>query len=539
MTEIMMGLCRPESQRDGLQAARFVPFIAYCDSCYRKSLRRDLPCLSFLVWQHFHEHDTLFWQRLLITSLLDSQVAQVRISKIGVHGLFDRFNHDIDFNPAERITIMTGPNGIGKTMILRILDALFNRPVRSLEPMPFREVQVTFDDYSTIRVTRITGQRDSKGGRGDLTLELWQAGSTIPAEKFEPTEKTNEENMPFPSHAIGDFIPTLRRVGAEEWLDVRTNQLMDLDDVIVEYGDELPVVARTFDGSHRTFDVPQSIPSWLEEKRKAIPVRLIGTERLTNPSSNRRRAIASHRDYKRLAAHRTVRQYSEDLAQRVQRTLTEYGTLSQSLDRTFPARVVEAPTTFAPSVDVLKQKLSEVEERRSRLVEAGLLVQQEEDLRVPVIDAVAVDESRRGVLAVYAEDALSKLGVFEDLYDRINALKTIANARFLYKKVSVSTNGLEVEALDGSNLDLEMLSSGEQHELVLLYDLLFGVTENSLIMIDEPELSLHVAWQDEILSDLQKMADLSQFRALLATHSPQVIGDRWDLTVELKGPDEK
>ena len=456
----------------------------------------------------------------------------MRISKIGVYGLFDRFNHDIDFNPAERITIMTGPNGIGKTMILRILDALFNRPARSLEPMPFREVQITFDDYSTIRVSRKTAQRDSKRGRGRLALELWEAGSTIPAERFEPTEKINEEDMPFPSHAIDDFIPTLRRVGAEEWLDVRTNELMDLDDVIVEYGDELPVVARTFDG-------PQSIPSWLEERRKAIPVRFIGTERLTNPSSHRRRAIGIRRDYKRLTAHRTVRQYSEDLAQRVQRTLTEYGTLSQSLDRTFPARVVEAPTTLAPSVDVLKQRLSEVEERRSRLVEAGLLVQQEEDLRVPVIDAVAVDESRRGVLAVYAEDALSKLGVFEDLYDRINALKTIANARFLYKRVSVSTNGLEVEALDGSNLDLEMLSSGEQHELVLLYDLLFGVTENSLIMIDEPELSLHVAWQDEILSDLQKMADLSGFRALLATHSPQVIGDRWDLTVELKGPDEK
>jgi predicted ATP-binding protein involved in virulence len=93
-----------------------------------------------------------------------------------------------------------------------------------------------------------------------------------------------------------------------------------------------------------------------------------------------------------------------------------------------------------------------------------------------------------------------------------------------------------VEAPDGSELDLEMLSSGEQHELVLLYDLLFETSKNALVMIDEPELSLHVAWQDEVLKDLLEMAELSDFDVLLATHSPLIIGDRWDLTVELKGP---
>ena len=80
-----------------------------------------------------------------------------------------------------------------------------------------------------------------------------------------------------------------------------------------------------------------------------------------------------------------------------------------------------------------------------------------------------------------------------------------------------------------------MLSSGEQHQLVLLYDLLFDTKSDSLVMIDEPELSLHVEWQREMLSDLQQMADLSQFSVLLATHSPQIIGDRLDLTVELSG----
>jgi predicted ATP-binding protein involved in virulence len=58
-----------------------------------------------------------------------------------------------------------------------------------------------------------------------------------------------------------------------------------------------------------------------------------------------------------------------------------------------------------------------------------------------------------------------------------------------------------------------------------------------LILIDEPELSLHVAWQVQFLKDLARVIKLSSFDVLLATHSPQIIDTRWDLTVELKGPD--
>jgi len=98
--------------------------------------------------------------------------------------------------------------------------------------------------------------------------------------------------------------------------------------------------------------------------------------------------------------------------------------------------------------------------------------------------------------------------------------------------------GFDFIAHDGSPLSTTDLSSGEQHELVLMYELLFNVKPNSLIMIDEPELSLHVAWQMQFLDDLQSIIALSEFDILLATHSPQIINKRWDLTVELQGPDK-
>jgi predicted ATP-binding protein involved in virulence len=141
-------------------------------------------------------------------------------------------------------------------------------------------------------------------------------------------------------------------------------------------------------------------------------------------------------------------------------------------------------------------------------------------------------------LAVYAQDARRKLGVFDDVFAKIDLFKKIVNSRFLHKSIAVGQSGVGVMTASGSQLDPLLLSSGEQHELVMLYELLFRVSKNSIILIDEPEISLHVVWQDEFLKDLGQMAELSQFHALIATHSPQIIGDRWDLTVELKGPAE-
>jgi predicted ATP-dependent endonuclease of OLD family len=72
---------------------------------------------------------------------------------------------------------------------------------------------------------------------------------------------------------------------------------------------------------------------------------------------------------------------------------------------------------------------------------------------------------------------------------------------------------------------------------VLLFELLFEIEPATLVLIDEPEISLHIAWQAQFLDDLFEMAHLSQFDVLLATHSPDIIGKHWNLTVELKGPE--
>ena len=449
----------------------------------------------------------------------------MRLAHVGVYGLFDRFNHDLAFSATEPITIMIGPNGFGKTMILRILDGLFNSPLKSLERLPFRQVYVLFDDSSSLTVERIPPRDSSERQSNRRIVQLnYKPATGRPSHVTSEEAHIFEEDLPFPVDMIEELIPNLDQVGPAQWRDLRTREVLDLDDVVANYGEQLPEQP----APHRNELV------LLRELRQLMPVRLIGIERLTLSPDREPHWTGVGRRYRNTASQRTVRHYSDNLAEKVRQTLTQYATLAQALDRTFPGRVVEELSNPAVSSGELRQQLTEVEEKRSQIVEAGLLGQEHEGLSVPNIPSM--DEAMVGLLAVYVQDANDKLSVFDDLYARVNTFRRIANSRLLYKQVSISSEGLKVEAMDGSALDLEMLSSGEQHELVLLYNLLFNVARNSLIMIDEPELSLHVAWQEDFVSDLYEMARLSEFRVLLATHSPQVIGDRWDLTVELKGP---
>ena len=128
-----------------------------------------------------------------------------------------------------------------------------------------------------------------------------------------------------------------------------------------------------------------------------------------------------------------------------------------------------------------------------------------------------------------------KFKVFENLLDRVELLQDIINSRFLYKTMTVDkTHGFLFETdTTKQRIPLASLSSGEQHELVLAFELLFRVTEQPLILIDEPELSLHVTWQHKFLDDIERISALANLDFLVATHSPSIIHNRQDLMVEL------
>ena len=71
---------------------------------------------------------------------------------------------------------------------------------------------------------------------------------------------------------------------------------------------------------------------------------------------------------------------------------------------------------------------------------------------------------------------------------------------------------------------------------MLFYELLFKVAPGPLVLIDEPEISLHIVWQEQFLQDAQEVAKLTEIDMIVATHSSEIITNRRDLLVNLEGP---
>ena len=66
------------------------------------------------------------------------------------------------------------------------------------------------------------------------------------------------------------------------------------------------------------------------------------------------------------------------------------------------------------------------------------------------------------------------------------------------------------------------------------YELLFETPDKALILIDEPEISMHIVWQMRLVCDLEKIcAALKGAKAIVATHSPQILGGHRSLQVDL------
>jgi predicted ATP-binding protein involved in virulence len=447
----------------------------------------------------------------------------MRIKKITVKNLFGTFCHEVPLNMEDHITIIHGPNGIGKTILLKMLNALFRSSYEELRHIPFSELSMDFDDESTLRLKKEikldVDERDEGGDHSKLVFEFDKRDSD---RKLYEVPSIRREEIRLPLGMIDEVIPVLERIGSETWIHVPTQDKLSLEAVLDRFGDSLPI-GRVYKKGM------ENKPDWLKEIQKSIRIRFIETQRLFGFSYSR-----SSRKYEE--SHRmipTVVTYSKELAAAIQEKLAEYAELSQSLDRTFPTRLVKGNAPHKPTIDGLRYDLSKLEEKRSRLMDAGLLDREEE---IDFKEFQDIDDSNINVLSVYVDDVKEKLKVFDELTDKIDLLVKIINSRFLYKEMSISKKeGFIFETSDGQRISPTDLSSGEQHELVLNYELLFKVKPNSLILIDEPELSLHVIWQQQFLRDLQEIIKLAGFDVMLATHAPDIIHDRWDLTVELGG----
>jgi ABC-type uncharacterized transport system ATPase subunit len=79
--------------------------------------------------------------------------------------------------------------------------------------------------------------------------------------------------------------------------------------------------------------------------------------------------------------------------------------------------------------------------------------------------------------------------------------------------------GLQISTQVGETLEPDQLSSGEQELLILFCEVISALKPDTILFIDEPELSLNISWQKNLLDALLKCSSGSNVQFLIATHA--------------------
>ena len=105
---------------------------------------------------------------------------------------------------------------------------------------------------------------------------------------------------------------------------------------------------------------------------------------------------------------------------------------------------------------------------------------------------------------------------FQDMIDELFS--------YTHKKIDRKSNDI-VFYQNGERLLPYKLSSGEKQMLVILLTVLVRDDDHCVLFMDEPEASLHIEWQQKLISMIRELNPNVQI--ILTTHSPAVIMEGW------------
>lgn len=415
-----------------------------------------------------------------------------------ITGLFKRFDHHIRFQ--DNVTIIIGDNGVGKTVCLKILDSIFNKKFTYLFEICFTSVELSFGKEKWIITKRIEQSENN-------LLFLQER------EMLVVSSNLNGEFVFFKDDHMQRLPPYFTRISENEWLDRRRGITVNEQELYMKYGNRW-----------RDLDLVD-LPDWVVKGMSKNRVRLIDTQRIYNLEQSG----------KSIEIRRMVTKFAEEVTRLIQAERNKAELITAELDRSFPTRLISLLNSKKDvSADNVLNQLKDLANMQANLHNVGLS-QYYQDRQIPKLDRI--DQPIWRVLSLYADDSARKLHTYDSLLAKLQLFLGVINKRFDYKKckIDVEKGFVFVSDIDENEIiPLEDLSSGEQNEIVLFYDLLFNCGEKDLILIDEPELSLHIKWQQSMISDLMGICGENNLNLLLATHSPDLIGNHWSLVQKME-----
>lgn len=418
----------------------------------------------------------------------------MHLTSLSIHKLFGIYDYEFQFGRSKSgLTVITGPNGYGKTTILKIISSLNTSDLYFFYTLKFKRIELTFNDRSRLTIeksstdTAATTANNTGGSQADYRISTdYQVSFTW----------TNSD-----SH-----FTTLK-------YDEKEIKKAQREVLLYE------------DRTYRPHGIFTS-PGFINEKDAVLYTPHFNRELANTQNQDgflmqleliRSKFISANRIYKK-SDEQDYPSPIDRIINNIKEKLEEIRNIYNNESTTDDARFVNELLSTDKS-DIRRQDYENI--CRQLQGNAELLLQY---LSIK-IEIPPFDESNKNILSYYVNRIQRKLTKCDSLLNKIRIFdEMLKSKKFADKSISYSPqHGIRIKSNSGDFIDASSLSSGEQNEIVMLYDMIFDLPDNSILLIDEPENSLHVAWQNMIISDLQRIADEKQLQVIIATHSPTIV----------------
>jgi predicted ATP-binding protein involved in virulence len=442
----------------------------------------------------------------------------MRILKFEGTKVHDYLNIDVEFNTD--LSIVTGVNGSGKTTAIILLQAILCPNIKDLISIPFEKLELDIT-YLNIEYKIVV-----KTEKNILSVSVSHILEPLKIDKrkleelefiqFKQKEgmETNDYIVKSISpHPVLDFIQELPSpifIGLERRLD---DSQSEKDDFLLE--------RRMFMNKSR-----HEISQYRRQYKGTLGVSLLETEFLVQAMYKKLKKIED--GYTAAIQRQILLSYFDYITFDPKKDLADLNNYNEKRNLLSRQQEIEdALKKIGYDSDTFVQKLKPLFEKLETLIDS-IKPQEKEKSSVSIewlINRAQVDKLAK--LVEIIDDYNSKTN---KAFKPINKFIEIINSfiKDTGKKIYIDQVGhLFIKRPNGRDVSIDALSSGERQIVILFANVMFNrftsESHENILIIDEPELSLHIKWQEIFIETLLTASEKTQF--ILATHSPDIVGD--------------
>jgi len=409
----------------------------------------------------------------------------MKIERIKILGLFKFLDYDIKLNP--EINLIHGINGIGKTTILNILTNILNGDLKKFYQLSFKEIEIYFSKNDFFKLYRIQENKAS------LIFFDFKIGSDF----FEKRDirKTN---------SVEAF---LRRLKLKPLL--LPAQRLSLDETYYYDDDESLFYRREYNRRFRGRDIDVFQPNPKMTNVLNVPSEI--TEMV------RRFSLRISQTFSRFDNLLFERYFENMFFQKPFNKLTDLEVKNAIINL---EKIKNEKNIYA-------NKYKSIHYRRSRVLD-------QIEKNIDNINNVSFEIVK--FIDLYLENITQKNSFIKSYIEPFKSFEKIINELFKGKKISIKLDAPAKEIFtivseSNDRIEIKHLSSGEKNLILIFFHYLFQMEKDILFMIDEPELSLHIDWQEHIVNYLTEFSKNNQI--FVVTHSPDIIQGYREFVINL------